>query len=127
MVAAVGGAVHPVNGGDAIIVGLSHGGTGSATRWTVPPGKWPRDVTKNLVSADVASDVYGVVLTGRGHVNADATRAERAAQVAARLQRGRPYEEFEAGVEPARAGRRRIASSSGPGRTGAVVNPLPSR
>ena len=80
-------------------------------------------MTKNLVSADIARNVYGVVLTGRGQVNADATRAERAAQIAARLQRGRAYEEFEAEWSQ-RKPPEEILEFFGSWPDGAVVNPL---
>ena len=118
-----GSAVHPVNGGDAIIVGLSTGGTGYGDPLDRAPEEVARDVTKNLVSADIARNVYGVVLTGRGQVDADATRAERAAQIAARLQRGRAYEEFEAEWSQ-RKPPEEILEFFGSWPDGAVVNPL---
>ena len=113
----------PCNGGESIIVGLSTGGTGYGDPLDRAPEEVARDVTKNLVSADIARNVYGVVLTGRGQVNADATRAERAAQVAARLQRGRPYEEFEAEWSQ-RKPPEEILEFFGSWPDGAVVNPL---
>jgi acetophenone carboxylase len=118
-----GSAVHPVNGGESIIVGLSTGGTGYGDPLDRAPEEVARDVTKNLVSADIARNVYGVVLTGRGHVDADATRAERAAQIAARLQRGRAYEEFEAEWSQ-RKPPEEILEFFGSWPDGAVVNPL---
>ncbi len=75
------------------------------------------------MSDSIARSVYGVVLTGRGQVDADATRAERAAQVAARLRRGRPYGEFEAEWNQ-RQPPGEILEFFGSWPDGAVVNPL---
>jgi len=71
------------------------GGTGYGDPLDRDPALVERDVTKNLVSAEVARRVYGVIFDGRtGRVDATATRSERARQVADRLSRGRPFEEF---------------------------------
>jgi acetophenone carboxylase len=91
-----GSAVHPVADGQSIIVGLSTGGTGYGDPIDRVPAEVEADVRKALVSIEVARDVYAVVLDGTGRVDEDATRAAREATVRARLERGRPYAEFEA-------------------------------
>jgi acetophenone carboxylase len=91
-----GSAVHPVNGGDSIIVGLSTGGTGYGDPLDRDPAHVEIDVVKNLVSHEIAEDIYGVVIDRQtNRIDEAATAAERDAQIAARLQRGRPYDEFE--------------------------------
>ena len=70
---------------------MSTGGTGYGDPLDRDPALVERDVTKNLVSAEVARRVYGVMVDDRtGRVNADATREEREQQIADRLSRGRP-------------------------------------
>ncbi|WP_248960969.1 hydantoinase B/oxoprolinase family protein [Sphaerisporangium perillae] len=92
-----GSAVHPVPGGQSIIVGLSTGGTGYGDPLARDPASVAADVTKNLVSVHVARDIYGVAIDPvSGRVDDEATRASRESMIAARLERGRPYEEFEA-------------------------------
>ena len=119
-----GSAVHPVNGGDSIIVGLSTGGTGYGDPLDRDPAAVEKDVTKNLVSAEVARRVYGVVIDEQtGRIDAEATHAERQAQLGARLQRGRPYDEFEAEWSQ-RKPADEILEFFGSWPDGAVVNPL---
>jgi len=61
-----------------------------------------KDVEEQLLSADIAREIYGVVLDPETLVlDVTATDAERDAQRNARLQRGRPFDEFcEAWVRP---------------------------
>jgi acetophenone carboxylase len=79
-------------------VGLSTGGTGYGDPLDRDPAAVERDVAKELVSVDVAHDVYGVVIDPRTHrVDAAATEELRRGVLAARLERGTPYDDFEAG------------------------------
>jgi len=119
-----GSAVHPVMDGQSVIVGLSTGGTGYGDPLDRDPAAVGLDVTKNLVSTEVARSVYGVVIDeGTGRVDNAATAAERAAQTAARLSRGVPYDEFEAGWSQ-RKPPEEILGLFGSWPDGAVVNPL---
>ena len=54
------------------------------------PAAVARDVARGAVSLSAASTIYGVGLTGRGEVDADATRALRASVRRDRLARSRP-------------------------------------
>ncbi len=76
------------------------------------------------MSAEVARSVYGVIFDDRtGRVDADATRSEGERQVADRLARGRPYEDFEAEWSRRRPPEE-ILEFFGSWPDGAVVNPL---
>jgi len=100
------------------------GGTGYGDPLDRDPALVERDVTKNLVSAEVARRVYGVIFDGRtGRVDATATRSERARQVADRLSRGRPFEEF-CEQWSQRKPPDEILEFFGSWPDGAVVNPL---
>jgi N-methylhydantoinase B/oxoprolinase/acetone carboxylase alpha subunit len=119
-----GSAVHPVMGGESIIIGLSTGGTGYGDPLDRDPAAVELDVRKNLVSKSVARTVYGVVVDARtGRADPAATEEERSAQRAARLRRGSPYDAFEAEWS-----RRRppedILEFFGSWPDGAVVTPL---
>lgn len=119
-----GSAVHPVTGGESIIIGLSTGGTGYGDPLDRDPADVERDVTKNLVSADVARSVYGVVIDpGTGRADTERTRGERASLVAARLARGVPYAEFEASWSQ-RKPAEEILGFFGSWPDGAVTEPL---
>jgi acetophenone carboxylase len=119
-----GSAVHPVNGGEAIIVGLSTGGTGYGDPLDRDPVDVEVDVAKNLVSHEVAKNVYGVVIDRQtGRVDPSATEAERASQISARLSRGLPYDEFEAAWSK-RQPDASILEFFGSWPDGAVVTPL---
>lgn len=92
-----GSGIHPVMGGQSIIVALSTGGTGYGDPLEREASAVEADVIKNLVSTGVARDVYGVI------INASTNRIDTAATAAARhdildrrLSRGVPYDEFEA-------------------------------
>jgi acetophenone carboxylase len=91
-----GSAIHPVNGGDSIIIGLSTGGTGYGDPLDRDIEDIDRDLTKQLVSEFAASQVYGAVLDRNGRVDRDGTVARRAEIVSDRLARGVPYDQFEA-------------------------------
>jgi acetophenone carboxylase len=119
-----GSAVHPVMGGQSVIVGLSTGGTGYGDPLDRDPAAVELDVTKNLVSAEVARTVYGVVIDERtGRVDAEKTDDERLRQLAARKARGVPYEEFEAAWSQ-RKPPEEILGFFGSWPDGAVVSPL---
>jgi hypothetical protein len=82
--------------------------------------------TVRLIEAleSVARAVYGVVIDERtGRADPEATKAERAAQLASRKQRGVPYEEFEAAWSQ-RKPPEEILGFFGSWPDGAVVNPL---
>jgi N-methylhydantoinase B/oxoprolinase/acetone carboxylase alpha subunit len=119
-----GSTVHPVGAGESIIVGLSTGGTGHGDPLDRDPALVERDVTKNLVSAEVARSVYGVIFDDRtDRVDAAATGSERARQVADRLSRGCPFDEFcEQWLQ--RKPPEEILEFFGSWPDGAVVNPL---
>jgi len=54
-----------------------------------------KDVEEQLLSADIAREIYGVVLDPETLIlDVTATEAERDAQRKARLQRGRPFDKF---------------------------------
>ncbi|MFI1034455.1 hydantoinase B/oxoprolinase family protein [Streptomyces sp. NPDC020951] len=73
-----GSSIHPVAGGQSIIVGLSTGGTGYGDPLDRDPEAVAADVVKNLVSAEVARDVYAVVVDETvGRIDEDATQASR--------------------------------------------------
>jgi acetophenone carboxylase len=119
-----GSAIHPVMGGQSVIVGLSTGGTGYGDPLDRDPAAVELDVRKNLVSSEVARHVYGVVIDARtGRVDAGATEAERSTQLAARLERGVPFETFEAQWSQ-RKPPEEILEFFGSWPDGAVVNPL---
>ena len=119
-----GSAVHPVGGGQSIIVGLSTGGTGYGDPIDRDPGAVDLDVSKNLISASVARDVYGVVIDeDTGRVDEPSTKTARDQIVRDRLQRGRPYAEFEAEWSQ-RKPPEEILGFFGSWPDGAVVTPL---
>jgi acetophenone carboxylase len=119
-----GSTAHPVMGGQSVIVGLSTGGTGYGDPLDRDPGHVELDVTKNLVSAAVARRTHGVVIDeATGRVDPQATEAERAAQVAARLERGTPFDEFEAAWSQ-RKPPEEILGFFGSWPDGAVITPL---
>ena len=119
-----GSAVHPVMSGQSIIVGLSTGGTGYGDPIDRDPAAVALDVAKNLVSIEVARDVYGVVVNpATGRVDIEATAAERDCVLAQRSRRGRPYQEFEAEWSQRRPPEE-ILEFFGSWPDGAVVNPL---
>ncbi len=119
-----GSAIHPVMAGQSIIIGLSTGGTGYGDPLDRDPAAVQLDVTKELVSASVAKDVYGVVIDERTkRFDRDATAAARNEIIAGRLSRGRPYDEFEADWSK-RKPPEEILEFFGSWPDGAVVNPL---
>jgi len=92
-----GSSIHPVASGQSIIIGLSTGGTGYGDPIDRDPAAVVLDVTKNLVSAEVARDVYAVSIDeSSGRVDVAATEEARKQVVRDRLHRGVPYAEFEA-------------------------------
>lgn len=93
-----GSGIHPVEDGQSIIVGLSTGGTGYGDPLDRDPSAVERDVVKNLVSVEIAHDIYGVVVDPDSlRYDVEATARARQAVIDARLGRGVPYDEFEAG------------------------------
>ena len=92
-----GSSIHPVMEGQSVIVGLSTGGTGYGDPLDREPSAVELDVTKQLVSEDIARNVYGVVIDETTHrVDEEATDKARKDLVSARLSRGVPYDEFTA-------------------------------
>ncbi len=119
-----GSSIHPVMNGQSIIVGLSTGGTGYGDPIDRDPAAVQLDVAKNLVSAEIASNVYGVVVDrANGRVDSEATDVARAAIIASRFERGRPYDEFEASWLQ-RKPPEEILEFFGSWPDGAVVTPL---
>jgi acetophenone carboxylase len=90
-----GSAIHPVNGGDTIIIGLSTGGTGYGDPIDRDVEDIDRDLIKQLVSPETAANVYGAALDRHGRVDRDGTVDRRALIVSERLARGVPYDQFE--------------------------------
>ncbi|WP_370326293.1 hydantoinase B/oxoprolinase family protein [Euzebya sp.] len=90
-----GSAIHPVAQGQSIIIGLSTGGTGYGDPLDREPEDVAADVTKKMVSASVAQDVYGVTIDPvTGLLDAEATEESRQRIRDQRLERGVPYDEF---------------------------------
>lgn len=118
-----GSAVHPVPDGQSITVGLSTGGTGYGDPTDRDPVSVAADVRQSLVSPEVAERVYAVALDDAGRVDEAGTEAAREAVVSARLERGRPYAEFEADWSQ-RKPDESILSFFGSWPDGAVVEPL---
>lgn len=119
-----GSSIHPVMNGQCIIVGLSTGGTGYGDPIDRDPAAVAADVAKGLVSPEVAESVYGVVLEGAtGRVDGAATASARQAVIARRLERGRPYDEFEADWRQ-RKPAEDILEFFGSWPDGAVITPL---
>jgi acetophenone carboxylase len=119
-----GSAIHPVMGGQSIIIGLSTGGTGYGDPMDREPAAVVVDVLKALVSHSVARDVYGVVvdpLTNRLDIEATAQARERLLN--ARRERGVPYDEFVASWSQ-RKPDDAILTHFGSWPDGAVVTPL---
>lgn len=90
-----GSAIHPVNNGDSIIIGLSTGGTGYGDPLDRSYENIDKDLVRQMVSESVAHDVYGAVLDRNGRVDPEASDRNRAEVIAGRLHRGVPYDEFE--------------------------------
>jgi len=90
-----GSGIHPVMEGQSVIVGLSTGGTGYGDPLDREAAAVELDVTKQLVSEDIARNVYGVVIDeATRRVDEAATDKARKDLVDARLSRGVPYDEF---------------------------------
>jgi N-methylhydantoinase B/oxoprolinase/acetone carboxylase alpha subunit len=118
-----GSAIHPVANGETVIIGLSTGGTGYGDPLDRDTNAVVVDVTKNLVSEQAARDVYGVVLDGHGQLDTEATARQREQLIAARLLRGRPYDEFVAQWSQ-RKPAEEILTRFGSWPDGAVLEPL---
>jgi N-methylhydantoinase B/oxoprolinase/acetone carboxylase alpha subunit len=92
-----GRAVRPYEKGDVITVGFATGGAGYGDALERDPQAVEDDLRANLVSTFAAEHVYHVAWDAETQrVDLDETRRRRAAERAARLERGRPYDEFEA-------------------------------
>ena len=118
-----GSAIHPVMNGETVIIGLSTGGTGYGDPLDRDPDAVAADVLKNLVSEQVARDVYGVVLNEHGQLDEAATSQRRREVIAQRLQRGKPYVEFVAEWSQ-RKPREELLARFGSWPEGAVLEPL---
>jgi acetophenone carboxylase len=92
----LGRSVRPYANGEVITFGFSAGGTGYGDPLDREPESVAVDLAKGIVTAATAHNIYKVVWDEAGRrVDAEATAAARAAEFAARKQRGRPYAEFE--------------------------------
>jgi acetophenone carboxylase len=118
-----GSGIHPVMGGQSVIVGLSTGGTGYGDALDREPAAVERDVIKELVSEQIAHDVYGVVVDSTRRVDEEATARRRQDVINERLSRGVPYDEFEAAWSQ-RKPDDSILQLFGSWPDGAVVEPL---
>jgi acetophenone carboxylase len=119
-----GSAIHPVDQGQTIVIGLSTGGTGYGDPLEREPERVARDVVKALVSHEIARDVYGVVVDPlTDQVDEEATATARQRLIDARLSRGVPYEDFVAGWSQ-RKPDDSILGYFGSWPDGAVVTPL---
>lgn len=92
-----GRSVRPYNNGDVATFAFSCGGTGYGDVLDRDPRAVEADLLKGVLSVEAAAYVYKVVWDGdQRRVDLEATAKMRAAEMAARKKRGRPYEEFEA-------------------------------
>lgn len=90
-----GSAIHPVSGGETIIIGLSTGGTGYGDPLDRDLDAVDADLIRELISRDSAENLYGVALDRNGRVDHEASEARRSELRHARIARGVPYAEFE--------------------------------
>jgi N-methylhydantoinase B/oxoprolinase/acetone carboxylase alpha subunit len=119
-----GSAVHPVPGGQSILIALSTGGTGYGDPLDREPAAVVLDVVKGLVSHDVAASVYGVIVDAEtNRLDVDATEDTRRQRREERLARGVPYDDFVAGWSE-RKPDDAILGNFGSWPDGAVVEPL---
>ncbi len=119
-----GSQIHPVMADQSIIVGLSTGGTGYGDPLDRTPESVARDVVKQLVSVEVARDIYGVVVDAdTGRLDTDATASLRDEHLDRRRSRGVPYDEFVAEWDQ-RKPDESILTHFGAWPSGEVVEPL---
>ncbi|MEX2150690.1 MAG: hydantoinase B/oxoprolinase family protein [Steroidobacteraceae bacterium] len=91
-----GRSVRPYNNGDVVTFAFSTGGTGYGDPIERDPASIERDLAKNVVSAEVARRIYKVEWdASERRIDREATAKLREAELAARRERGRPYDEFE--------------------------------
>lgn len=92
-----GRGVRPYDEGDVITIAFATGGAGYGDALERDPDAVEDDLRANLVSAFAAEHVYHVAWNPETQrVDRDETRRRRDTERASRLQRGRPYDEFEA-------------------------------
>lgn len=92
-----GRSVRPYARGDVITFAFSTGGTGYGDPLERDPALVAADIVKGTISHEAAERIYCVLIEREtGRVDEAATAARRDEAIAARLQRGRPYDEFEA-------------------------------
>lgn len=92
-----GRSVRPYNNGDVATFAFSCGGTGYGDVLDRDPKAVEADLIKGVLSEEAAKHVYKVVWDAdMRRVDLEATAKLRAAELAARKKRGRPYDEFEA-------------------------------
>jgi acetophenone carboxylase len=93
----LGRSVRPYDNGEVITFGFSAGGTGYGDPLDRDPESIVLDLEKGTVTPATAEHIYKVVWDPVSRrIDAAATAARRAEELAARKQRGRPYAEFEA-------------------------------
>ncbi len=92
-----GRSVRPYDRGDVITFAFSTGGTGYGDPLERDPDAVLADIEKGTISLAVAENVYCVIIDADNHRgDAEATEKCRRDAYAARLARGKPYQEFEA-------------------------------
>ena len=92
-----GRSVRSYNDGDVVTMAFSCGGTGYGDPLERDPEAVGADIKKGVLTAGVAETVYRVAWNDETQqVDLDATEKQRTEELKARLQRGRPYDEFEA-------------------------------
>ncbi len=92
-----GRSVRPYNNGDVITMAFSCGGTGYGDPLDRDPASVEADIVKGILSEDSARQVYKVAFDAvNRRVDAAETSRLRTEEKAARLKRGRGYDEFDA-------------------------------
>ena len=93
----LGRSVRPYDNGEVITFGFSAGGTGYGDPLDRDPESVAADLDKGTVTAETAQRIYKVVWDeSTRRVDKAATEAARKAEFAARKQRGKPFEAFNA-------------------------------
>ncbi|MDQ1507132.1 MAG: acetophenone carboxylase [Actinomycetota bacterium] len=92
-----GRSVRPYNQNDIVTIGFATGGAGYGDPLERDPAAVEEDLLNGNISEWTAENIHQVVWNpDRKRVDLAATEERRAAERQARLQRGRPYDEFEA-------------------------------
>lgn len=92
-----GRSVRPYNEGDVIAFGFSAGGAGYGDPLEADPDSVAEDVLNQVITVETAKRIYKVVYSEQTlQVDRERTEELRAAERQARLQRGKPFAEFQA-------------------------------